>query len=922
MTISANQCNGPIQKPKLEPVDSRSGWNLNKIFSFGTSVAKKTSSCNARESTCSKNNQAENSSTQGIETREESVQSNVSTSSTPSTKDIHKCFCCGTILAVPPRAGKFRCSICQTTNILVELITKPELDERIGMEKGSEPISVASVKSLIGECYDRLQKNKTDLGSSKSLHEIFDPLGKYLYDVFSSHDLLNKAFFSKPQYEMLNSSNKTNSVHVDRKGIKEVFFLLTTLPTKRPLYYALKGANCSLRRLERVFTRGLDEDRWVFILFEIPFFQISLTPPSVQKVPEMTDAPEIRMLCYEILKRCLGVLSNIHDSKKTKQIVLNFARMDESAFFSILEVFNLYLSFQLKKYYCVANNPQNSHDGSHSPNSILVPSLEEDEEYYRVVALKAETESASQSLVSLLIPGNSKHLDAGPSRSYSSKKSRKENKIKLLQYGNDWRIHSVLVAISFLFRANRLRSKPIPTYHFYNFLVDYVHIKVDFDTWQRDERRAQRKDAIMRDVLNSIHGSGARNSKSVNFNFYMCQYPFTISLGSKISILEHEARRQMERKAEEAFINSLDKRVVFDTHLRISVRRDHVVQDSLRCLQNNLGSFKKSLRVSFLNEPGIDAGGVRKEWFMLLTKEIFNPLSGMFSNIEDSNLLWFALGPTEREDMYQLFGSILGLALYNSTVLELNFPQALYKVLAGKSLNQSDYKTLHPTIYRSLSSLRKVDANELNTLGLTFEVTYKDVLGTTQTKELIEGGADVLVDESNLEQYIDLYTLFFLRDGVSRQLDAFIDGFKNVIGGNALSLFDEEEIELLLCGHTDHGIDVEILESVTKYTGWPSAQEAKNSTVIKWFWEIMQSMDQNHRKLLMSFVTGSDRVPATGIQNLPFRIHLLNDNQDSCRLPLAHTCFNELAIYNYSSKEKLSQKLYRAMEESSGFGIK
>lgn len=922
MTISANQCNGPIQKPKLEPVDSRSNWNLNKIFSFGTSVAKKTSSCNARESTSSKNNQAEHSSMQGIETREELVQSNVLTSSTSSTKDIHKCFCCGTILAVPPRASKFRCSICQTTNILVELVTKPGLDGRIGIEKGSESISVALVKSLISECYDRLQKNKTDLGSSKSLHEIFDPLGKYLYDVFSSYDTLNKAFFSKPQYEMLNSSNKTNSVHVDRKGIKEVFFLLTTLPTKRPLYYALKGANCLLRRLKRVFTRGLDEDRWVFILFEIPFFQISLTPPSVQKVPKMTDAPEIRMLCYEILKRCLGVLSNIHDSKKSKQIVLNFAKMDEGAFFSILEVFNLYLSFQLKKYYCVANNPQNSHDGSHSPNSILVPSLEDDEEYYRVVALKAEIELASQSLVSLLIPGNSKNLDAGPSRSYSSKKSRKENKIKLLQYGNDWRIHSVLVAILFLFRANRLRSKPIPTYHFYNFLVDYVHIKVDFDTWQRDERRAQRKDAIMRDVLNSIHGSGARNSKSINFKFYMCQYPFTISLGSKISILEHEARRQMERKAEEAFINSLDKRVVFDTHLRISVRRDHVVQDSLRCLQNNLGSFKKSLRVLFLNEPGIDAGGVRKEWFMLLTKEIFNPLSGMFSNIEDSNLLWFALGPTEREDMYQLFGSILGLALYNSTVLELNFPQALYKVLAGKSLNQLDYKTLHPTIYRSLSSLRKVDANELNLLGLTFEVTYKDVLGTTQTKELIEGGADVLVDESNLEQYIDLYTLFFLRDGVSRQLDAFIDGFKNVIGGNALSLFDEEEIELLLCGHTDHGIDVEILESVTKYTGWSSAQEAKNSTVIKWFWEIMQSMDQNHRKLLMSFVTGSDRVPATGIQNLPFRIHLLNDNQDSCRLPLAHTCFNELAIYNYSRKEKLSQKLYRAMEESSGFGIK
>jgi hypothetical protein len=41
--------------------------------------------------------------------------------------------------------------------------------------------------------------------------------------------------------------------------------------------------------------------------------------------------------------------------------------------------------------------------------------------------------------------------------------------------------------------------------------------------------------------------------------------------------------------------------------------------------------FKKPLRVFFINEEGLDNGGVRKEFFLLLTKEILNPIYGMFS---------------------------------------------------------------------------------------------------------------------------------------------------------------------------------------------------------------------------------------------------------------------------------------------------
>ncbi len=43
--------------------------------------------------------------------------------------------------------------------------------------------------------------------------------------------------------------------------------------------------------------------------------------------------------------------------------------------------------------------------------------------------------------------------------------------------------------------------------------------------------------------------------------------------------------------------------------------------------------FKKPLQVYFHNEEGLDAGGIRKEFFLLLTKEILNPKYGMFGKL-------------------------------------------------------------------------------------------------------------------------------------------------------------------------------------------------------------------------------------------------------------------------------------------------
>jgi ubiquitin-protein ligase E3 A len=109
--------------------------------------------------------------------------------------------------------------------------------------------------------------------------------------------------------------------------------------------------------------------------------------------------------------------------------------------------------------------------------------------------------------------------------------------------------------------------------------------------------------------------------------------------------------------------------------------------------------LKKQLRVQFLGEEGVDEGGVQKEFFQLIVRELFDSKYGMFSFNEESRLCWFS--PNPMVDMthireYKLVGLLLGLAVYNSVILDLHFPRALYKKMMNIDIDITDLKQLDP----------------------------------------------------------------------------------------------------------------------------------------------------------------------------------------------------------------------------------
>lgn len=100
--------------------------------------------------------------------------------------------------------------------------------------------------------------------------------------------------------------------------------------------------------------------------------------------------------------------------------------------------------------------------------------------------------------------------------------------------------------------------------------------------------------------------------------------------------------------------------------------------------------LKLPLKIEFLNEPGIDIGGVRNEYFSLIMKELFNPQFAMFKFNEDVQLYWFNGSTFEPNINFELVGTLMGLAFYNNMFIDMPVVPACYKILLDQEPDLND----------------------------------------------------------------------------------------------------------------------------------------------------------------------------------------------------------------------------------------
>ena len=324
--------------------------------------------------------------------------------------------------------------------------------------------------------------------------------------------------------------------------------------------------------------------------------------------------------------------------------------------------------------------------------------------------------------------------------------------------------------------------------------------------------------------------------------------------------------------------------------------------------------MKKPLKIIFEGEEGVDEGGVKKEFFQVMLRNLLDPNYGMFLYNEKSRQLWFNCDTFENPVKYHLFGTLLGLAIYNQVILDIHFPLVVFKRLVeGNKYTPTleDLKEIDVDIYKSLEMILTCDDASL--VGSTFEISRKSMFGEIINTELKPGGADIDVSNENREEFVQLYVKHLLVDSVLKQYDAFRRGFQRVCDSKPFTFFRADELELLICGSPN--LDFYDLEEGTLYEGFETS-----SQVVLDFWDIVHNeMTEKERRLLLTFATGSDRAPIKGLGELKFVIARAGPNSD--QLPTSHTCFNHLLLPEYDSRTKLKKNLMLAITQSEGFGL-
>ena len=266
-----------------------------------------------------------------------------------------------------------------------------------------------------------------------------------------------------------------------------------------------------------------------------------------------------------IIKRILGLLSNV-SNECHHHLVSWFARYSDSQFQRAIDLIGSFVTYRLTR----------QHGKKREVDQDLTAGL--------IPSMSGPGRHSSAAL----------HAALGVSGQTSKKN---DSTAKPVLHNDDWQIKAAARVMALLFSANnsgltrRGELRPlalldgghgaglaardrahthgqiVPTSDFYNTLLDYTDLIADFEAWE---------------------------SKRAKFSF--CQYPFFLSIWAKIQIMEHDARRQMEVKAREAFFDSIMTRKTVNQYLVLKIRRDCLVEDSLKGVSEVVGTGGEEIK--------------------------------------------------------------------------------------------------------------------------------------------------------------------------------------------------------------------------------------------------------------------------------------------------------------------------------------
>ncbi len=290
----------------------------------------------------------------------------------------------------------------------------------------------------------------------------------------------------------------------------------------------------------------------------------------------------------------------------------------------------------------------------------------------------------------------------------------------------------------------------------------------------------------------------------------------------------------------------------------IHIRREFIVEDTIFKVAPLGSEFKKIVNISFVDEfgtaePGIDGGGLFKEFMTLFCRKIFDPEIGYFVETPEHTLTPNPVNliGSNRERHYEVIGMMVGKAIYEGVLIEPCLSRVFLNKVQGRMNSADDLQYVDPVLHKSLMSLKWTNVGDL---GLYF-VTDEESFGKKLTVPLVAGGYDKQVTEHNKWDFIFLTANYKLNYQMEQAARAFRRGLDMIIPEGCLDLFSPDELLRLISGD-NRGFEIEELRTNCEYHGYSAS-----SPTVKRFWKIMEEFNEKQKQQFLLFVTGCSRPP-------------------------------------------------------------
>ncbi|KAF0719218.1 Aste57867_1197 [Aphanomyces stellatus] len=364
----------------------------------------------------------------------------------------------------------------------------------------------------------------------------------------------------------------------------------------------------------------------------------------------------------------------------------------------------------------------------------------------------------------------------------------------------------------------------------------------------------------------------------------------------------------------------------------LGVRRQFIFEDSVKLLRHatDTGRTREYLHISFEGEEGLDAGGILREWYLLVCNEVFSAALGLFCTTHAENQSYWInpasalmMGPRHLE-YYRFVGHLLGRGILEGLVLDAYLSLPLLKHILGVPISFSDLEFLDQDLYKSCVYVR--DHDGADALCLTFSIQSPL---TGEEVDLKPNGRHIDVTDANKLEYLALVLEYKMLGSIAPQLKELLLGLYEVIPRAMLSVFDYQELEFFICGLPNISLDDWRKNTTVRYMR--DKDPAPQKQVIEWFWQVVQSFDDEERGRLLQFSTGCSRLPVEGFKGLTsssgqiykFSIQMVDRAPPPAGMcPKAHTCFNRIDLPLYADLDELQNYLSLVIQmEITGFGM-